>query len=50
MRCLEDKRTIAIQLCKNGFILGYEVWTFHDESGTRVIVEDEHDYDVGALI
>jgi hypothetical protein len=25
---------------------GYEVWTFHDESGTRVIAEDEHDYDV----
>jgi hypothetical protein len=46
-RCLEDKRTIDIHLCKNGFVLGYEVWTFHGESGTRVIVEDEHDCDVG---
>jgi hypothetical protein len=46
-RCLEDKRTIAIHLCKNGFVPGYEVWIFHDESGTRVIAEDEHDCDVG---
>jgi hypothetical protein len=28
-------------------MLDYEVWTFHDESGTRVIAEDEHDCDVG---
>jgi hypothetical protein len=46
-RCLEDKRTIVIHLCKNGFVLGYEVWIFHSESGTRVIAEDEHDCDVG---
>jgi hypothetical protein len=46
-RCLEDKRTIAIHLCKNGFMLGYEVWTFHSESSTRVIAEDEHDCDMG---
>jgi hypothetical protein len=46
-RCLEDKSTIAIHLCKNGFMLGYEVWIFHGESGTRVITEDEHDCDVG---
>jgi hypothetical protein len=45
LRCLEDKRTIVIHLCKNGFISGYEVWTFHSESGTRVIAEDEHDCD-----
>jgi hypothetical protein len=25
---------------------GYEVWTFHDESDTRVVVEDEHACDV----
>jgi hypothetical protein len=25
---------------------GYEVWTFYGESGTRVVVEDEHDCDV----
>jgi hypothetical protein len=44
---LEDKRAIAIHLCKNGFVPGYEVWTFHSESGTRFVAEDEHDYDVG---
>jgi hypothetical protein len=46
---LEDKRTIAIHLCKNSFILGYEVWTFHGESGTRVIAEDEYDCDAGHI-
>jgi hypothetical protein len=48
-RCLEDKTRIAIQLCTNGFMVGYEVWKFHGESGTRVIAEDEHDYDVGQV-
>jgi hypothetical protein len=43
---LEDKRTIAIYLCKNGFVPGYEVWTFHGELGTRIVAEDEHDCDV----
>jgi hypothetical protein len=47
MRCLKDKTTIAIHLCKNGLMSGYKVWKFHGESGTRVITEDEHDYDVG---
>jgi hypothetical protein len=47
LRCLEDKRTIDIHLCKNGFMPSHEVWTFHGESGTRVIAEDKHDYDVG---
>jgi hypothetical protein len=46
-RCLEDKRTIVIYLCKNGFVSGYEVWTFHGESCTRVVAEDEHDCTVG---
>jgi hypothetical protein len=46
-RCLEDKRTIAIHLYKNGFVPDYEVWTFHGESGTRVIAENEHDCDMG---
>jgi hypothetical protein len=45
-RCSEDKRIIAIHLCKNGFVPGYEVSTFHGESGTRVVAEDEHDCDV----
>jgi hypothetical protein len=47
MRCLEDKTTIAIHLCKNGFVVGYEVQKFYSESSNRVIVEDEQDYDVG---
>jgi hypothetical protein len=34
-------------LCKNGFVPDYEVWTFHGESGTRVVAEDEHDCDMG---
>jgi hypothetical protein len=50
LRCVDDKRTIAIHLCKNCFVPGYEVWTFYGESSTRVIAEDEHDCDVGALI
>jgi hypothetical protein len=37
----------AVHLCKNGLVLGYEVWTFHSESGTRVVAEDEYDCDVG---
>jgi hypothetical protein len=47
-RCLEDKTTIAIHMCKNGFVPGYEndVWKFHSESGTRVIAEDEQNYDM----
>jgi hypothetical protein len=28
---------------------GYEVWTFHGESGTRVIAKDEHDCDMGGV-
>jgi hypothetical protein len=47
LRCLEDKRTIAIHLCKKSFVPGYEVWTFHSESGTRVVAEDKYDCDVG---
>jgi hypothetical protein len=46
-RCLEDKRTIAIHMSKIGFVPGYEVWTFHGESGTRVVAEEGQDYDVG---
>jgi hypothetical protein len=44
-RCLEDKITIIIHLCKNDFIPGYEVWKFHGESGTRVVAEVEHGCD-----
>jgi hypothetical protein len=46
LRCLEDKGTISIHLCKNGFMPGYEVWTFYGELGTRVVAEDEYDCDV----
>jgi hypothetical protein len=34
-------------LCKNDSMPDYEVWIIHDESGTGVIAEDEHDCDVG---
>jgi hypothetical protein len=27
-------------------VSGYEVWTFHNESGIRVIAEDKHDCDM----
>jgi hypothetical protein len=47
MRCLEDKTTIAIHLHNNGFVPDYEVLKFHYEPGTRVIVEERHDYDAG---
>jgi hypothetical protein len=47
MRCLEDKTTIVTHLGKNVFMKRYELWKFHGESGTRVILEEEHDYDVG---
>jgi DNA polymerase/3'-5' exonuclease PolX len=46
---LEDKSTIAIHLCMNGFVADYEVWTFHGESGTRVVAEDEHRCNVGNI-
>jgi hypothetical protein len=50
LRCLEDKRTITIHLCKNDFVPCYEVWIFHGESSTRVVIaEDKHDYDVGGI-
>jgi hypothetical protein len=49
LRCLEDKRTIAIHLCKNGFVTDYEVRIFHSKSGSRVVAEDEHDCDMGEV-
>jgi hypothetical protein len=49
LRCLEDKRTIAIHLCKNGFVTDYEVQIFHGKSGSRVVAEDEHDSDMGEV-
>jgi hypothetical protein len=36
-------------LHKNDFVPGYEVWTFHGESGTRVVAKDEHDCNVGDI-
>jgi hypothetical protein len=38
---------IPIHLCRNGLVPDYEVWIFHNESGIRVIAEDEHDCNVG---
>jgi hypothetical protein len=48
-RCMEDKTTIVIHFCKNGFVPGYEVWKFHGDSSTRVITKDEHDCDGGLI-
>jgi hypothetical protein len=45
--CLEDKTTIVIHLYNNDFVPGYEAWKFYSGSRTRVIAEEEHDYDVG---
>jgi hypothetical protein len=39
MRCLEDKKTIVIHLCKYGLVPGYEVWIFHVEKATQAIEE-----------
>jgi hypothetical protein len=43
MRCL-DKRMIPKDLCRHGFVPGYEVWMFHGELGTQAIEEEEEDY------
>jgi hypothetical protein len=41
----EDKRTLALQLCKVGFMPGYKVGTHHGESirQTASVAEDEDD-------
>jgi hypothetical protein len=44
-RCLDDKKMMVVDLCKYGFVPGYEVRTFHDEKATQAIEEEEHDYD-----
>jgi hypothetical protein len=46
---LEDKITIAMHVCENGFVPGYEVWIFHGESSTRVVAKDEHDCGTGDI-
>jgi hypothetical protein len=33
-----------IDLCKYGFVPGYEVWTFHGKKTTQAIEEEEQDY------
>jgi hypothetical protein len=45
-----DRRNISIDLCKNGYMLGYEVWVHHGEDPPPRIVwevqsHDEGDYD-----
>jgi hypothetical protein len=45
-----DRRTISIDLCKNDYMLGYEVWVHHGEDPPPRIVwevqsHDEGDYD-----
>ena len=46
-RCLDDKKQMAKELCKNGFVPGYEVWIFHGEKATQAIEEEEDDYSTG---
>jgi cytochrome c-type biogenesis protein CcmH/NrfF len=43
-RCLDDKKMMAIDLCKYDFMLCYEVWIFHGEKATQAIKEEEQDY------
>jgi hypothetical protein len=38
---------MAKELCKHGFVPGYEVWIFHGEKAARVIEEEEDDYSAG---
>jgi hypothetical protein len=45
-----DKRTMSIDLCKNGYMPGYEVWVHHGEDPPpRIVLEvqsdEEGDYD-----
>jgi hypothetical protein len=45
-----DRRTISIDLCKNGYMPDYEVWVHHDEDPPPHIVsevqsDEEGDYD-----
>ena len=38
-----DKREVTLNLCKNGFMPGYEVWDRHGESSRRVSTQMEVD-------
>jgi hypothetical protein len=44
MRCLDDKKTMVVYLCKYGFMPDYEVWTLRDEKATKDIEEDDQNY------
>jgi hypothetical protein len=46
MRCLADKKMMAIDLCKYDFTPGYGVWTFHGEKATQTIEEEEQDFSI----
>jgi hypothetical protein len=38
-----DRRTISINLCKNGYMLGYKVWVHHGEDPpSRIISKFSH--------
>jgi hypothetical protein len=42
----QDKMTLTLHLCKFGFMLGYEVWTHHNETvhqRTASVAEEEDD-------
>jgi hypothetical protein len=46
-RCLKDKKTVVIDLCKYDFVIGYEMWIFHYKKATQIIEEEEEDYSTG---
>jgi hypothetical protein len=35
---------MVVDLCRYGFVPGYEVWIFHGEKSTQTIEEEERDY------
>jgi hypothetical protein len=45
-----DKRTMSIDLCKDGYMLGYEVWVHHDEDPPSRIVSKVQSDEEGTTI
>jgi hypothetical protein len=42
-----DRRTMSIDFCKNGYMLGYEVWVHHGEDPTPHIVSEVQSHEEG---
>jgi hypothetical protein len=41
-----DRRTMSIDLCKNGYMLGYKVWVHHGEDPPPRIVSEVQSHEV----